>query len=178
MDYSSFCNLLFSFKYLTYQYELWNNIWSPRLIKSVRKTTPFDEYTFASNASFGRLFVAWKFRFFSEFVVSSRSMIAFIANLAVDLKTKKGMCNLELWGNMWKILKHTDSWIILFYLIIWSFNCVEVSNLRLTFDAGEAFLVIKSSFCAHFLCLKDLKKNANSLLHIHIVFLFNKTSWC
>ena len=69
------------------------------------------------------------------------------------------------------------SWIILFYLIIWSFNCVEVSDLRLTFDAGEAFLVIKSSFCAHFLCLKDLKKDVNSLLHIHIVLIFNVNSY-
>ena len=68
--------------------------------------------------------------------------------------------------------KHTDSWIILFYLIIWSFNCVEVSNLRLTFDAGKAFLVIKSSFCAHFLWLKDLIKVAYSLLHIDIVFFY------
>ena len=72
--------------------------------------------------------------------------------------------------------KNTGSWIILFYLIIWSFNCVEVSNLRLTFDAGEAFLVIKSSFCAHFLCLKDLKNDVNSLLHIHIVLIFNVNS--
>ena len=55
-----------------------------------------------------------------------------------------------------KILTSIHIGIILFYLIIWSFNCVEISDLRLTFDAGEAFLVITSSFCVHFLGLKYL----------------------
>ena len=43
-----------------------------------------------------------------------------------------------------------------FYLIIWSFDGVEISNLTFTFDTCEALLVIKSSFGRHLFSFKHL----------------------
>jgi len=53
------------------------------------------------------------------------------------------------------------------YLIIWTFNGIEIVRLSLTLDAREAFLVIKSFLGIHFLSLKNLKK----IKHILLIFI-------
>ena len=102
--------------------------------------------------------------------MATGSMISQVTNFTVNLhkmELREFHSGFDFVSNLNNILTKRKL-NMKFYLIIWSFDGVEISNLTFAFDTRKTLLVIKSSFGGHLFSFKDLYIQMGIYLLIHI----------